>query len=118
MGQVNTPETYDRDFTESRSRCAYYKTEYTKKGKAYEVCAQTTSYTVDCKKRTAKFAITPKIIDIQTGQIIYANTIQKESQQSWCSDSGQSISSACRSHQVIFHQSHKEGPHDEDSQIQ
>jgi len=94
MGQVNTPETYDRDFTESRSRCAYYKTEYTKKGKAYEVCAQTTSYTVDCKKRTAKFAITPKIIDIKTGQIIYANTIQKESQQSWCSDSGQSISSA------------------------
>lgn len=92
LGQVVKPEVYDKDTLEARTKCAYNKTEYTKKGKSYEVCAKYTDYNVNCKDRTAKFTIIPKLIDIKTGKIVYTETIQKEANQSWCEDKGQSVS--------------------------
>lgn len=75
----------DSTFTENRTKCI----ETNKKGK----CTKWADYQVSCIKRTLMLSVTPKLINIGTGNIVYANLIEKSASDSRCSDSSTAISS-------------------------
>lgn len=86
-GVVTASGVNDNRFSESRSRCAYYQTQYYKKGKPYQICGQYENYSVPCIKRVATFQATPKLIEVETGRVVYANNIAGTANSSACQDS-------------------------------
>lgn len=62
-------------------------TKYDKKGRSYEECAKYEKYTVSCTKRTAAFGFTPKLVEVETGIVVYSSNIGKTVEKSVCSDS-------------------------------
>lgn len=88
MGSVVRPKVSDSQYTESRSECSYYVTKYNKKGKPYEECGGTRTYNVRCTKRVVDTAIIPKVVEVETGRIIYSTTISDSQQENACEDKG------------------------------
>lgn len=88
MGRVNKPSSFDRNYSEQRSECAYQTTKYNKKGKAYQTCGGYRNYSVNCTERNAEFTIIPKIVEVATTKIVYANTITRKESSKACSDQG------------------------------
>jgi len=86
-GVVTTSKVSDSYYKETRTRCAYTVTKYDKKGRAYEECGKWEQYYVSCTKRVATFSFTPKLIDVETAKIVYANNITKTATSSACEDS-------------------------------
>ncbi len=93
MGTARQPKVSDSHFTESRSQCSHYVTKYNKKGKPYEACGGTTTYSINCTRRTAEFTIIPRVVEVETGRIIYSATVSEPKQEAACSDRG-SVSSS------------------------
>lgn len=87
-GIVTAMDVSDNNYSESRSRCAYYEK---KPGKSYTSCAKYETYHVPCAKRTAVFSATPKLIEVQTGRVVYANSISGTSNSSACKDSSKPL---------------------------
>lgn len=88
MGLVRQPKVSDSHFTEQRSVCSGYVTKYDKKGKPYETCGGISTYNVSCTRRIAELTVIPKVVEVETGRIIYATTISEPQVQSACSDKG------------------------------
>lgn len=86
-GVVSASDTSDSSYREERTRCAYNVTKYDKKGRAYEECGKWQTYTVSCTKRNATFTFTPRLIEVETGRIVYANNISGTASSSACEDS-------------------------------
>lgn len=93
MGRVNKPRSFDRNYSEQRSVCAYQTTKYDKKGREYQTCGGYRNYSVNCTERNAEFTIIPKIVEVATTKIVYANTITRKESSSACSDRGTLLSS-------------------------
>lgn len=66
-GNITVAKSEDHPYEEKRTGCA----QYDQKGK----CIEPRTYTVPCTKRTAAFSFTPKLIDVETGKVVYANNI-------------------------------------------
>lgn len=75
-GGITVSKSEDSHYQEERSRCA----ESDKKGK----CIRTETYRVPCTKRSATFSFTPKLIEVETGRIVYANNITGSASASAC----------------------------------
>lgn len=86
-GVITESGSSDSSYRESRQKCTYYATEYDKKGNARQKCVTWQEYTVPCTKRTASFAFTPKLIEVETGRVVYSNNIRGSIDASVCSDS-------------------------------
>lgn len=87
-GVIGMMNVSDNHYSESRSRCAQYATQ---PGKKYTYCARYESYNVPCTKRTAVFSATPKLIEVQTGRVVYANSISGTANSSACKDSSKPL---------------------------
>lgn len=86
-GAITTANSNDSYYNETRSRCASMVTKYNKKGQAFEVCERWESYNISCTKRSASFVFTPKLIEVETGRIVYASTATGKAEASACADS-------------------------------
>ncbi|MDP3049419.1 MAG: CsgG/HfaB family protein [Thermodesulfovibrionales bacterium] len=86
-GVITASDTSDSRYREERTRCAYNVTQYDKKGRAYQGCGRWETYTVSCTKRVATFDFTPKLIEVETGKVVYANNVSGTATSSACSDS-------------------------------
>jgi len=77
----------DRRYTEERRECTRYE-EKKKDAKWYEGsrCLKYRTWTVRCLKREASFAVTPKLVDVATGRILYARNLRDAADSSGCSD--------------------------------
>ena len=84
-GAVTGRSCEDSRFTEKRSKCASQDRD----GK----CTRWTEYSVSCTKMDAIFSFTPKLIEVETGRIIYSNNISGAASGSGCQDSGRPIPS-------------------------
>jgi tetratricopeptide (TPR) repeat protein len=94
-GVVTASNASDNWYSEDRSRCAQHEIKYDKKGNPYEgKCLRYESYKVNCTKRIAVFSFVPKLIEVETGRVVYANTISQTAQASACQDSAKPLSSA------------------------
>lgn len=78
-GTVNNPTSHDDYYNETRTKC---------KGK--DNCHD---YTVSCQKRTAGLSAQIRMINVSTGEIIYADNISRQDNWSHCSDDSNAIPS-------------------------
>jgi hypothetical protein len=83
MGTVTADTVRDSNYSAPRQRCSYTD----KDGK----CIKWSNYTVRCTKRTAHFAFTPKLVDVETHVLVYGNNISGTSETAICVDSGKPL---------------------------
>jgi len=88
MGVAGRPSVNDEAYKEERTTCAYYQTKYDKKGRPYEVCAKYMTYTVNCTRRIATFTFVPKLVEVESGRIVYSRSISGSATSSACEDRG------------------------------
>jgi hypothetical protein len=82
--QSNSTEGY---YTEERSECSQYAKKCDAKGNCRQGnCLQWRKYNVNCTKRSGYFAFTPKLIEVQTGRILYTHDIKGSATSSGCTD--------------------------------
>ncbi|MBA1437805.1 MAG: hypothetical protein FAF05_02260 [Epsilonproteobacteria bacterium] len=80
-GRVSQPTLQDSYFYESRVRCADKK------------CESLQYYNVRCMKRVAGLAAEIRIVDVQKGDIIFADTLSKGATYKHCSDDSMALPS-------------------------
>jgi len=86
-GAVTRYNSSEGHYREERTECAERKIEYDKKGNPREgECIRWRKYYVNCTRRDGNFAFTPKLIEVQTGKIIYSRNISFSAQSSGCED--------------------------------
>jgi len=87
-GVVTVSNISNSYYSEDRSKCVQTQTKYDKKGRPYEgPCIKWSKYTVNCIKRIANLSVTPKLIEVETGRVVYANNISGTASSSACQDS-------------------------------
>lgn len=93
-GVITAANSRDNQYTENRSVCLEKEKTYDKKGNVYEgECLRWRHYSVSCTKRDAIFSITPKLIEVETGKIIYSNNLSQLQSVKGCPDSGSPLPS-------------------------
>jgi len=86
-GAVTQYNSTEGHYTEERSECSQHAQECDDKGKCTQgKCIQWRKYNVNCTKRSGYFAFTPKLIEVQTGKIIYTRDINGSATSSGCTD--------------------------------
>jgi len=93
-GAVTETDATDSGYAEKRTRCVATVTKYDRKGKPYEECSKYQEYSVRCTKRTATFAVTPKLIEVETSRVVYANNLTGSADSNSCSDSNSPLKTA------------------------
>lgn len=83
---------YTGDVVESNINTTHYRAERTKCVKSGNSdCGKTRTYTVGCTKKDAVVKINPKLIDVETGRIVYSESYQGSETSSKCEDSKSSL---------------------------
>ncbi|OGP86092.1 MAG: hypothetical protein A2V87_11190 [Deltaproteobacteria bacterium RBG_16_58_17] len=86
-GAVTQYNSTEGQYTEERSECSQYAQKCDAKGNCYQGnCLQWRKYNVSCTKRSGYFAFAPKLIEVQTGKIIYTRDINGSATSSGCTD--------------------------------
>lgn len=78
-GVITTANSIDNNYSAKRDRCVNYN-------EKEKECKQWQEYTVSCTKRSAAFSFTPKLIEVETGRVVYANNISGTSEAQVCKD--------------------------------
>lgn len=91
-GVITGANTYDSSYTDVREDCVQRVVKYDEKGRAYAGdCISWSHYTVPCTKRTVVFAFAPKLIEVETGRIVYADNYEGKQSSSACANSSTPI---------------------------
>lgn len=86
-GTISLSHSTDNYYTEDRTRCAQEVAKKDYRGREIKECVRWEKYKVSCTSRVASFAATPRLLDVDTGRIVYANNISAKESASACSDS-------------------------------
>jgi curli biogenesis system outer membrane secretion channel CsgG len=78
-GAVTQSRANDERFSQESEECVDKKCSYTRKRVTY------------CTRRTAIFTVTPKLVDVQSGRIIYSRTINGSGVGEMCQGQGQAL---------------------------
>lgn len=85
-GNVAQPQTHTNAYKEKRSVCVQ---ESEPKGKLkLKSCLRSEERTVNCSTTEAVFSFTPKLIDVQSAEILFSEKIIGNAQDSSCDDKG------------------------------
>lgn len=83
-GSVTSPAYHQNYYQESRIRCAE---EDSKKGfLGFAKCKRWAETKISCTKAEAVYSFTPKLVDVETGRIVYSENIRGTSAANFCSD--------------------------------
>lgn len=94
-GIINRSESVDNPYREERSVCAQRELKRDRRGNLVEgSCIRWNNYTVNCTERRAIFEFTPKLIEVETGRVVYSKTITQTKSAKGCSDSSLPIPSS------------------------
>jgi hypothetical protein len=86
-GVVTQNKYDDSPYSERRSTCTQYEQKKDDKGKTYQgACINWRYYNVSCMKRVANFAVSPKLVDVTTGRILYSRNLSSMADSSGCED--------------------------------
>jgi tetratricopeptide (TPR) repeat protein len=89
-GIVTRNKYDDNPYIEDRQTCTRYEKKRDKEGNEYQgSCLSWHKYTVNCMKRVASFAVSPKLVEVATGRIIYARDLSAMTESSGCDDTRQ-----------------------------
>lgn len=93
-GVINKAVHVDKPFKEERQVCAQREIKRDRKGNLVEgACISWNRYHVNCIERIATFEFTPKLIEVETGRVVYSRTILKTVGARGCSDEPKPIPS-------------------------
>lgn len=105
-GVVTDSRVTDSNYNETRELCISEHQKYdedlkrivivteSKKMDKYTIClGKRENYTVPCTKRKATFAFNPKLIEVETGKVVYSNNISNTATASACQDSQEPLPS-------------------------
>lgn len=85
-GTVTASTWSDSRYTVQRQECVQRQIKY-EKGKAREgKCIRWRTYEVPCVKRTASFAFTPKLVEVETGRVAFSANYGGTAESSGCRD--------------------------------
>ena len=77
----------DSPYREKRQTCVRYEQKRDQKGNIFQgACLQWRYYEVRCLKRTANFAVTPKLVDVATGRVLYSRNLSALKESTGCED--------------------------------
>jgi tetratricopeptide (TPR) repeat protein len=77
----------DSRYYEKRSTCVQYETMRDKDGRTSQgACINWRYYNVNCTKRVANFAVSPKLVEVSTGKILYSRNLSSTMQSTGCDD--------------------------------
>jgi tetratricopeptide (TPR) repeat protein len=86
-GTVTLSKSTDSPYTEKRSECVQRQIKKDDKGNQYEGnCIRYRNYNVNCTKRVAQFAASPKLIEVATGKILYTHNLEGSANSAGCED--------------------------------
>lgn len=85
-GVVTASTVNDSHYTEKRQRCRYYRMVTDNKGRKQQECTRWYETTVSCTKRTASFAFTPKLVEVESSRLIFSNSYENAMESKGCSD--------------------------------
>ncbi|PKN60063.1 MAG: hypothetical protein CVU53_04995 [Deltaproteobacteria bacterium HGW-Deltaproteobacteria-11] len=86
-GAVTLAKATDSPYKERRSECVQRQIKRDDKGNQYEGnCIRYRYYNVNCTKRLAQFAASPKLIEVATGKILYSNNLKGSAVSAGCED--------------------------------
>ena len=86
-GIVTQNKYDDNPYRENRQTCNRYEKKRDKDGHEYRGdCLSWNRYTVNCMKRVASFAVSPKLVEVATGRIIYTRDLSAMTDSSGCED--------------------------------
>ena len=86
-GTVTALNCKDSYYQEQRQKCAQHAIKRDKKGNTYEgECIRWNKFNVNCTKRVANVAVTPKLVEVATGKIIYSKNLSGMASSSGCED--------------------------------
>lgn len=94
MGAVTRDEVGDEPYSESRRTCGERSVQRNRQGNLVEgPCVRWDSFQVSCTRRSAAFEFVPKLVAVESGQIVYSRSIPAQLVESACSDQNQALSS-------------------------
>jgi tetratricopeptide (TPR) repeat protein len=86
-GIVTQNKYDDNPYREDRQTCTRYEKKRDKEGREYQgSCISWNRYTVNCNKRVANFAVSPKLVEVATGRILYSRDLSSMADSSGCED--------------------------------
>jgi hypothetical protein len=86
-GVVSQNNYDDNSYSERRSTCTQYEQRRDDKGRLYQgACINWRYYNVRCMKRVANFAVTPRLVDVTTGRILYSRNLSAMMDSTGCDD--------------------------------
>lgn len=86
-GVVNINNYDDSFYTERRQVCTRYEQKKDDKGRTYDgACLHWRYYNVNCTKRVANFSVTPRLVDVSTGRVLYSRNLSAMRNSSGCED--------------------------------
>ena len=86
-GMVTTLNSKDSHFREERQECAQHEIKRDSKGNESEGnCIRWRKYQVGCTKRDVTVGVTPKLVEVSTGKIIYSKNLTGTASSSGCED--------------------------------
>lgn len=85
-GTINTSSVNDELYSEKRQTCAFYRTVTDSKGGKTQECTNWYDAPVSCTKRTAVFSFTPKLIEVESGRIVFSNIYENSMESKVCAD--------------------------------
>ena len=86
-GIVSQNNYNESRYSEKRSTCAQYETRRDKDGNTYQgSCVFWRYYNVSCTKRVASFAVSPKLVEVSTGKILYSRNLSATAESTGCKD--------------------------------
>ena len=77
----------DSPYTERRQTCLQYEQKRDKEGRVYSgACLQWRYYNVNCLRRVANFSVTPRLVDVATGRVLYSRNLAAVTDSAGCED--------------------------------
>lgn len=77
----------DSQYQEKRTVCTQYETKRDKDGILHTgPCTHWRQYNVTCTKRVASFAVSPKLVEVATGRILYSRNLSATAESKGCMD--------------------------------
>lgn len=77
----------DSRYREKRSTCVQYEKKRDKDGNTYQgACINWRNYNVNCTKRVAIFTVSPKLVEVSSGKILYSRNLSATAESTGCED--------------------------------
>ena len=86
-GVVTQNASMDSPFREWRQTCVQYEERRDRQGRIFQGrCLRWRQYQVGCVRRAAVFSVSPRLVDVETGRVLYSRNLTAQAESAGCED--------------------------------